>query len=295
MAASPDPWRALDQQTLDREYSPSSCIPDLQRYLREYDILSEEARRTLEVRTNLRYGNDPVEVLDFFPAQVPNAPVHVFVHGGNWQAVTKDASAFPAGDFVGKGVAYAAVNYGLAPAYSLDQMVQMIRGCLQWLHSHAGELGFHPGRIFLSGASAGAHLAAMALCPAEREAPGSMPHVAGVTLMSGIYDLMPVRHSYINAALKLDDVAAQRNSPLFRLPDTWPPVVLARGGVETREYCRQHELLKQALQKQGTLLTEVVEPERNHFDLTYDLGVQGTPLGDAVLAQMNWRHADEQS
>jgi arylformamidase len=61
--------------------------------------------------------------------------------------------------------------------------------------------------------------------------------------------------------------------------------VLARGGKETREFIRQHEIMKAALEGR-TAIVEVVAEARNHFDLTYDLGAHGTALGDAVIAQM---------
>src|SRR5207245_8494863 len=114
-------YGSFDQATLDREYSPSSCVPSLARYLDEYAARSEAARRTHHVLTDLRYGTHRDETLDFFPAG-PGAPLHVFVHGGNWQAVTKESSAFPAPCFVREGAAFAAVGYGLAPACSLDEM-----------------------------------------------------------------------------------------------------------------------------------------------------------------------------
>jgi arylformamidase len=35
-----------------------------------------------------------------------------------------------------------------------------------------------------------------------------------------------------------------------------------------------------------TSVVNVIAATRNHFDLPYDLGVKGTELGNAVLAQM---------
>jgi arylformamidase len=113
--------------------------------------------------------------------------------------------------------------------------------------------------------------------------------VAGVALLSGMYDLEPVRRSYVNDALRLDAAAARRNSPLWYLPPELPPVVLARGGNETDGYARQHAAMLAALRARavGTAgVVEVVDPARNHFDLPYDLADGGTPLGAAVLAQL---------
>lgn len=269
----------FDQATLDREYSPSSCVPSLQYYLDEYARRSAAAREACEVRKDLRYGDRPEERLDFFPAAVPDAPLQVFVHGGYWQELTKDESAFSAPDFIAAGVAYAVLDYGLAPRYPLDEIVPMVRSAVGWLRSNASELGVDPRRIHLSGSSAGAQLVAMALVNDDAE------WIAGATLLSGVYDLEPLRHTYVNRALGLDLEAAIRNSPVYRLPRRLPPIVLARGGRETSEFVRQHDLMT-ALLRERTAVTEVVAPERDHFDLAFDLGDPRTELGRAVLDQI---------
>jgi arylformamidase len=275
---------AWDRETLDREYSPSSCVPDLRRYLAEYAICSAGARALHEVR-HARYGDGPAETLDYFPAPAPPGagapPLHVFVHGGNWQQLTLADSSFAAPGFLARGVAFAALGYELAPAATLDEIVAMVGRCLRRLHRHAATLGFDAGRLQVSGHSAGAHLVAAALT-ADEELAGA---VAGVVLLSGMYDLEPVRRSYVNGPLRLDPDAARRNSPLLHLPSSLPPVVLARGGNETRGYAMQHEAMLAAL-RDRTEVVEVVDPRRNHFDLPYDLPDAATPLGAAVLAQL---------
>ncbi|MET9503387.1 alpha/beta hydrolase fold domain-containing protein [Streptomyces sp. NPDC006622] len=271
---------------LDRAYSPSHLVPSLRHYLDEYAARSAEARRAPGVRTGLRYGPGSAERLDFWPARHGPAPVQIFVHGGNWQALTERSSAFAAPDFRRAGAAFAAVGYGLAPATELDEIVASVRRCVRWIHGHAADLGVDPRRLHLSGTSAGAHLAAMALVPAGPREPAAGRLLAGAALLSGIYDLEPVSRSYVNEALRLDGDAVRRNSPPELLPDELPPVVLARGGVETQEYARQHDLMADALRRRGALAGNVVEAHRNHFDLPYDLADPSTPLGRAVLAQM---------
>jgi arylformamidase len=277
----------MDQATLDREYSPSSRVTDVGRFLSAYAIDSDHARARLAVRRGLAYGSSPAEALDFFPAPRPPAPLQVFVHGGYWQELGKDESAFPAPAFVAAGAAFATLDYGLAPACRLDDIVLMVRRALTWIDSHAGELGVVPGRVFVTGHSAGAHLAAMALmegwAPASRH-PTDL--VAGMCLLSGVYDLEPVRLSYVNQALGLDAETAARNSPLLHLPDVLPPVIVARGGNETGEFARQHDEMVGALRARSASVTDIVVSERNHFDVPYDLGDPGTAVGAAVLAQM---------
>src|SRR3546814_18744266 len=69
--------------------------------------------------------------------------------------------------FVEAGIAFASLNYLLAPAGSIGAMIDQVRRALAWLYRHAAELGIDSGRIVVAGHSAGGHLVAMALRPAE--------------------------------------------------------------------------------------------------------------------------------
>ncbi len=163
-----------------------------------------------------------------------------------------------------------------------------------WLLRNADRLGLRAAdRLHLCGTSAGAHLAAMAMLPAPL-GPDVSGRIAGALLLSGMYDLEPVRLSYVNEALRLDEAGARRNSPIQLLPERLPDVVIAIGGNETEEYVRQHQRMATALRPRAAT-REIVAERRNHFDLPTNLGVRGTELGDAVLAQMRLGGASKMS
>ncbi|MFY1623831.1 alpha/beta hydrolase [Micromonospora sp. WMMD735] len=281
-AAARTSWRDYDRHTLDLQYSPSSRVRSLQAYLDEYVARSAAARAMGRARAGLPFGIGAHEKLDFFPADAPtDAALVVFVHGGNWQALSRTESAFAAPAVQRAGAAFAAIDYGLAPQTGLPEMIASVRRSLTWLAEHAGELGFSPRRIHVAGSSAGAHLTAAAVLTGW----AARPAVAGCVLLSGMYDLEPVQRSYVNEALGLDMSRARLLSPVRHLASALPPVVIARGDNETEEYQRQHGEMVRALRGR-TRVTEVVAVGRNHFDLPYDLAVPGSALGDAVLRQM---------
>jgi arylformamidase len=279
----PAGYRGMPLAELEAQYSPSSRVQDLSWFLAEYAHRSEAARSGSQVRVGLRYGTGARETLDYFPAGAPDAPLHVYVHGGYWQELSKDESAFAAPGFAAQGINFVALGYGLAPECSLDEIVAQVRGGLAWLLSRSGELGFDPRRVFLSGSSAGAHLVAMALLPGWVPGGGHPADLfAGAVLLSGIYDLEPLLPTYVNAKIGMDAVVARRNSPIFALPDRLPPVIVARGGVETEEFARQHEEFVLAIAERGGAAQDLVIERRNHFDLPFDLGDRETRLGHAV-------------
>lgn len=273
-------WRGWDRATLDREYSPSSRAPDFAFTLAEYGRRSAQVRDEHPWRT-VRYGESPVELVDFFPAAGPTpAPLHVFLHGGYWQELSRRESAFAAPGFLRRGAAFAAVGYGLAPAYGLAEIVAMVRRALGLLLDSAAELGVDPERVVLSGSSAGAHLAAMALAD-----PALAGRLAGAVLLSGIYDLQPITGTYVNDPLGLDAEAARALSPLRALRAPLPPVVVARGGAETGEFARQHEEMVAALKAAGAEVVDVLVAECDHFDLPFRLADPDTALGREVLTR----------
>lgn len=279
-------YRGFDQGELDVQYSPSSCVPDIGLYLSEYSTRSRTARETLVSRT-YRYGHRSPERIEFFPGKTEGAPLHVFLHGGFWQELGIEESSFAAPDMVRAGCAFAVLGYGLAPHYDLDDIVAMVRGGLSWLASHPDELGVAPGVMHVSGHSAGAHLLAMAvLTGAWPNGSPAADMVTSATLLSGVYDLEPIRLSYINEPLGMSFGTAWRNSPMYQIRGLPPPLLVARGGRETGEFRRQHDDFVAALRDRGFAVEELVAPDRNHFDLPFDLADPTTLLGSAVLARV---------
>ncbi|WP_409465601.1 alpha/beta hydrolase [Amycolatopsis sp. GA6-003] len=272
---------------LDAEFSPSRLAPNFPAILEECAELSRKAKDTTGFAT-YSYGPHPAEAVDHFPASEPGAPLQVFVHGGHWQQTSKDEASFSALDFVNQGYGFAAVGYGLAPGRTLPEMCDAVWRALCWIRDNAGKLGTRPDAVHASGSSAGAHLLAMALCT-DRRTPGERPPLASACLLSGTYDLEPIRHTYVNDALGLDAATARAHSPLHALPCRTPRLLLARGEFETGEYIRQQKEFAAAARRAGNQAAELVVPGANHFDLVLGLGNPADPLGARVLAAMATR------
>ncbi|HEY2764325.1 MAG TPA: alpha/beta hydrolase [Pseudonocardiaceae bacterium] len=284
------PWDT-DRAARDCAYTPSSCVPNLGRYLRQYAERSAQARDRFPWLA-LRYGPDRAEVLHFFHAPLsnapaPNAPLHVFIHGGYWQELSEAESSFAAPGLLSHGSAFAALGYGLAPRHRLDEIVAMVRRGVLWLRRHAVELGIDPKRVHLSGSSAGAHLVAMCLLEDWLPA-GLRPRdvIRGATLLSGIYELEPLRHTCVGDAIGLSIDEAARNSPVRQLRAGLPPLVVARGSNETVAFADEHEELVSTVAELGSPVVDLVVPARNHFDLPLGLGDSRDMVGRAVFAQM---------
>lgn len=284
-------YSTFDQSTLDREYSPSSCIDDINVYLDEYArasrVAKSDAMQDNACEPDLRYGEGAEETLDLFlPAQSGPAPLHVFIHGGFWQLLSKDESSFAAPMFQQQGSCFAAVNYTLAPHQTLTGIVEENRRAIAWLYNNADKWGFDRERIYLSGHSAGAHLAMMMLVTdwSGRGLPTDL--VKGVCAISGVFDLEPVRLSYVNDVVGMSANEAKQNSPILHRIMNRCPVIFTYGDIETGEFKRQTDEYEANLQDAGIPVTAGEIADRNHFDVILDLADKDTWLSRQVLSQM---------
>ncbi|GAA3578631.1 alpha/beta hydrolase [Nonomuraea rosea] len=275
-------YRDFDQERLDAQYSPSSLVDDLQPYLDDYALRSRLAQAELAgvARLDLRFGPGPDDRLDVYGPRAADAgkrPALFFIHGGYWQALSKEESAFPAPAIVGAGAGYVTPDYTLAPRARLTEIVDQVRGAFAWLWRHAADYRIDPDRIVVSGSSAGAHLAAMLLAtPWRRRGLPDAP-IAGAVLLGGIYDLTPVQRTYVNEVVGIDASEVGEHSPMF-LPGMRCPVVIAWGERETEEFKRQSSEFAARLRGRGCEVTAFEQRGRNHFDSPMELAVPSARL-----------------
>ncbi|HEY8611823.1 MAG TPA: alpha/beta hydrolase [Roseomonas sp.] len=280
-------YRGMDAAALDIEYNARATTPNVLDIMAAYRSRTDAAKAVLEWSTH-SYGPTEPERLDIYPAEANPAPVLLFIHGGYWRALDSADAGSMAPAFVTAGACVVSVNYTLAPAASLDRIVDECRRALAWVHANIARFGGDPARIYVAGSSAGGHLAAMLMAPGWQEGLGLPAQaVAGATLLSGLFDLTPIPHTHINAWMSLDPVGAARNSPALLPLPTSLPVVLAYGDTETAEFKRQTTDFAGALREAGCDAGIVPpRPGSNHFDLVFDFGEPSNPLHLATRRSM---------
>jgi arylformamidase len=280
-------WREWPLEKLEREYSPSSCVPSITPFLEAYVSRSQAAAKELSNRANLQWGQGADELFDFFPAASPTAPLLVFFHGGYWQEHSKDDVLFVAADCVRNGIGYVSVNYTLAPHITVAGIVDQCRRAVRAIHAQSKELGFDSRRLFVAGSSAGAHLASMMLLDDWQNRSEKKPGIiAGAILLSGVYDLAPLVPTYINQALSLDEQKAKQVSPLYQLLGPPVPVIVAWGENEPSEFKRQSQTFASRLQSAKFPVTALEVPVANHFDIVFEVADPATTLGRLALSMI---------
>ena len=277
----------FDQETLDTEYLISQTVPAIEPFLEDYARLSEEARGLPGAREDVAYGDTPQEVVDVFPAG-ENAPVFVFIHGGYWRMLSQKESSFMAPTMVPRGIAVISVNYTLvSEGASITEIVRQCRAAITWTYKNARDFGGDPDRIFVGGSSAGGHLTGMMVAGGWHDDFG-IPEdtIKGAAPLSGLHDLEPVRLSCVNEWAKLDEDEARQNSPVHHLPDNGCPLIVTYGASETNEFKRQSALLADAWTEKGWTADLFEHPDRNHFDIVFDLGDPDSLLGKKMFAMI---------
>ena len=223
-------YRAMDRRALDAAYNNSAAVVESEDFLADWRERSNTLRARMPEFLDLAYADRETNRLDFFSCGRPAAPTLVFFHGGYWQRNSKEGFAFVAEGPLAHGFNVAVVGYTLAPYASLDTIVGEARAAVRWLRGELAGLGCNPRGLFVSGWSAGGHLAAMSMHD---------PAVRGGIAISGLYDLEPIRLSYLNEKLRLDVDEARRNSPLLHPPAQAGKLIVAVGALELPELRRQ--------------------------------------------------------
>ncbi|MCH7864062.1 MAG: alpha/beta hydrolase, partial [Proteobacteria bacterium] len=280
-------YQGYDQQGLDAQYNNRARVPEHVEIHTGWETEGEAVLAEFDTRLDVAYGPGPEETLDvYLPKNAEGAPIHIFIHGGYWFSRHKDDFRFLARGLVPAGAVLVIVNYALVPQVNLDELVRQCRAAVAWTHGNAATFGGDRERIFVSGHSAGGHLTAMMMATDWPAFGDGLPPdlVKGGCAISGIYDLEPIRLTFMQETLGFTPEQVARNSPLSLSPATEAPLIITVGGDESEEFLRQSEELNAAwgsrTQCDLTVLSGV-----NHFTILAAFADPGNALTRAALKQ----------
>jgi arylformamidase len=285
----PRVWLDMDQQELDDSYDQSKYAANLQQIVKRYATNSEAVRKRLGAPVRFAYGTTPIEGLDLYPTKRPNAPVHVFIHGGAWRSGLAKDSAYQAELFVTAGAHYIALDFNnvIETGGDLMVMADQVRHAVAWVYKNAASFGGDSNRIFLSGYSSGGHLAGVVLVTDWAKDFGLAKDVIkGGLVCSGMFDLKPARLSARSSYVKFTDEMEQALSSQRHLHLLNCPVIVGYGTLETPDFQRQSRDFAAAVKAINLPVQLLVGEGYNHFEMPETLANPYGLLGRAVLEQM---------
>ncbi|MDA8020906.1 MAG: alpha/beta hydrolase [Thermoanaerobaculia bacterium] len=225
------------QDRVDEQFDLRRRHPSGRFYLLLDELQSYFARLSLDASLDVSYGETAGQKVDIFPAADPESPVFVFIHGGYFRALDKRRYSYLAKPIVRAGCTAVLINYDLAPAVSVKTIIDQNLEAFSWILRNISRWNGNPLKIVLCGHSVGAFLVAKILeHPWNQQARSA---ISGAVLLSGLYDLSPMRQSYLNRSLQLSTDDVKELSPIFGQLEELPPTLVAVGEDETEEFIRQ--------------------------------------------------------
>jgi acetyl esterase/lipase len=250
----------MSRDQRDAAYNNSNAVKNSAELNAAREAASAAFRKAHPEHLDVRYGPRERNSWDLFPAAEPNAPCIVFIHGGYWQRNSKDMFASLIAGPYAHGWAAALPGYTLAPDASLTEIVAEINSALDWLAANGPAYGIN-GKVVLSGWSAGGHLTAACLGHAR---------VSAGLAISGVFELGPIRDTYLNEKLRLSDDEIELLSPL-RQPMVNKPMAITYGTNELPPLVGDSRALhaKRAAEHLPGALIPVAGAD--HFTITHEL------------------------
>jgi arylformamidase len=254
-------WRAMSQEARDLGLNNSVAVAGSLEMVTGWEQRSGEMRKRFPDTIDLRYGPRERNRIDFLKA-ADGAPTLLFIHGGYWQMRSKEVFTVVAEGPMAHGINVALIGYTLAPDATLDEIVAEIHAGIGFLSGQLPALGAAKDGIVVSGWSAGGHLTAMAL---------SHPKVRAGMAISGIYDLEPIRHSYLNDKLRADEATSRRNSPMTWEGGPLKPLSLVVGNAELPLLRKQTADFAGYRARYGLPVTYEEIPGADHFTIMHEM------------------------
>ena len=282
-------WLDMDQKALDDAYDQSVYAPNQQLVARRRALASEATLRRLGEPERFAYGSSEIEKFDIYKTKRVHAPVNVYIHGGAWRNGRARDFAFPAEVFLNAGANFVVVDFAQVTETggNLMPMVQQVRSAIAWVYRNAASFGGDPERVYITGHSSGAHLAGCVLVTDWEKDFGLPPDIIkGGLLISGMYDLKPVRLSKRSEYVKITDEIEETLSSQRHIDRLNAPIIVAYGTQETPEFQRQNREFAAAVKAAGKPAELIVGEGFNHFEMQETLGNPYGIGGRAALKLM---------
>ena len=282
-------WLDMDQKELDDAYDQSVYAPNQQLVTKRRALASKAVLERFGPPDRVAYGPSEIEKLDIYKTKRQNAPVNIYIHGGAWRNGQAKDFAFPAEVFVNAGAHFVVVDFVQVQdtGGNLMPMVQQVRSAVAWVYKNTASFNGNPDRIFITGHSSGAHLSGCVVVTDWQKDFGLPPNIIkGGLLMSGMYDLKPVRLSKRSQYVNFTDEIEQALSSQRHLDKLHAPIVVAYGTQETPEFQRQSRDFAAAVKAACKTVELIIGEGLNHFEVQESLGNPYGLGGRAALKLM---------
>ncbi len=255
------------------------------------DVAGQSERHDMNVVHGVRYASDgPLDLtgkhlLDIYrPKDAKGAPVLIFVHGGAWRFGDKILHGNVGRTFAERGLVTVAIDYGLAPFGKHPAQVRDVARAFAWVKKNIAQYGGDPGDIFISGHSAGGHLAALLALNDKylKEQGCSKDDIRGFIGLSGVYRIDPMNPVFAGV-FDNNEETIRDASPVRNVGDKQPPALLVYGDADIPGLGDLAIELTNALQSRRSPVKLVRVPNRTHDMIVLMIGTQDDPVTNEMM------------
>lgn len=248
--------------------------PEYQQYLDINERESARVRAGYNCHLDQAYGEATLQRVDVFPSSKQNSPILIFIHGGYWRALDKNSYSFVAEPFLKENFTVCIVNYRLIPAVNMEAQLKDVADAIHWIKNKALHYNGNPDTLFLSGHSAGGHLALITYLLNE----SLRPSIRAICSLSGIFDLQTIKDSYLNEDLQLSEKDTTAYSVSNKdISVLKCPTLISVGSNETEFFIKQSENFYTNNRSLASIDYFEYE-DLNHYEIVHKLGLEESPL-----------------
>lgn len=226
------------------------------------------------------FSPDSSQKLDLFvPSGEGPFPLLVNIHGGGWHSGGKEGGIALARSYLPKGIAVASLTYRLVKDAAFPAQIEDCNAAIAWLRTHAQEYRLDPGKIAVTGHSAGAHLCALIAATGDKTIFKNPQKVQAAVCASGPFDLDRDRGQWPEKSFlrnerdpmfpffpnKVYDAAfARYASPQSYIHAGMPPMYIVHGDSDRLVPLGQAQVFAEDLKKAGVEVTWRATAGRDH-------------------------------
>ena len=210
-------------------------------------------------QTELSNNSSKLELSVFAPGKRADLnEVLIFIHGGSWNSGKKSLYNFFGSRMARKNVVVVTIDYPLSPKANYHQMAVAVVKAVEWVKKNIETFGGNPERIFISGHSAGGHLAALVTLRNQYfDSLGMSSPIKGIILIDAAgldmfgylqEEKFPEDHTYLKTFTK-NPISWKDASPLYHLHHNMPPMLIYRGEKTYPSIFKSHQKFIKALKE----------------------------------------------
>jgi len=225
---------------------------------------------------NFIIGENPYQSVVVYPADEPTGEVICLMHGGGWTNGYKEWMALMAPGLNSRGITTVSFGYRLAPQHVYPACFNDCADAVAWVYKSIAQWGGDPDKIFVSGHSAGGHIAALLALKSDWQAPRSLPAtvIKGALPISGTFQFGPESGLSMRPRF-LGDPAANAEvdaSPQTHLRKDAPPFHVSYGTKDFPHLIKQSEKFAADLAAIGGTVETLALQDCDHLGASYAAG-----------------------